>query len=216
MNIIDKRPRGLIKDFIWVKDDTLSESFCEHVIQKFDNDPRKNDGIIGSLHQRVDKSVKDVKDITITRESDWSDEDAVFFKSLEKGLEEYSDYLYEINKGVCNSFPNPLFLTHDTGYKVQKYEPISGHYNWHHDWSMTVDPVASRVFTFMWYLNTIDEKDDGYTEFADGTRIQPERGKLVLFPATWTFLHRGYPPKVKKYTCNGWIHCRPDYSNIKV
>ena len=61
----------------------------------------------------------------------------------------------------------------------------------------------------MWYLNTIEEKDDGYTEFIDGTKIQPVVGRLIFFPATWTFLHRGYPPKVKKYLCNGWMHARP-------
>ena len=55
----------------------------------------------------------------------------------------------------------------------------------------------------------IDEKDEGDTEFADGTRIQPVAGRLIFFPATWTFLHRGYPPKVKKYLCNGWIHSSP-------
>ena len=67
---------------------------------------------------------------------------------------------------------------------------------------------ATRIFTFMWYLNTIKEEDEGYTEFADGTRLQPERGTLVMFPATWTFLHRGFPPKVRKYICNGWIFAK--------
>ena len=108
----------------------------------------------------------------------------------------------------CKSFPNPTFGISDTGYKVQKYEP-GGCYHWHHDWSMSSQPVASRIFTFMWYLNTIEEKDDGYTEFADGTKIQPVVGRLIFFPATWTFLHRGYPPKVSKYLCNGWIHSSP-------
>ena len=75
---------------------------------------------------------------------------------------------------------------------------------------MTFEPVSSRIFTFMWYLNTIEEKDEGYTEFVDGTKIQPVAGRLIFFPATWTFLHRGYPPKVKKYLCNGWIHARPN------
>ena len=37
MDLID-RPRGLIKDFIYVKDKTLSKSFCDAVIKKFDED----------------------------------------------------------------------------------------------------------------------------------------------------------------------------------
>ena len=37
MDILD-RPKGLIKDFIYVKDNSLSESFCNEVIEKFDKD----------------------------------------------------------------------------------------------------------------------------------------------------------------------------------
>ena len=75
MDLIDK-PRGLIKDFIFVKDNSLPKSFCDEVIKKFDEDPRQRDGIIGKdTNQRVDKSLKDTKDIHIsTRE-----EDKVFF-----------------------------------------------------------------------------------------------------------------------------------------
>ena len=207
MDIIDK-PRGLIKDFIYVKDNSLSKSFCDEVIKKFDEDPRQRDGVIGaSVNKRVDKSVKDTKDIHISSSTGWEREDKVFFESLKLGLDEYNDYLANLND-CCKSYPNPTFSTQDTGYKVQKYEP-GGCYHWHHDWSMSEQPVASRIFTFMWYLNTIEEKDEGYTEFADGTRIQPVSGRLIFFPATWTFLHRGYPPKVKKYLCNGWIHSSP-------
>ena len=59
MDLIDK-PRGLIKDFIFVKDNSLPKSFCDEVIKKFDEDPRQRDGIIGKdTNQRVDKSLKD-------------------------------------------------------------------------------------------------------------------------------------------------------------
>ena len=207
MDLLDK-PRGLIKDFIFVKDNSLPKSFCDEVIKKFDEDPRQRDGIIGKdTNQRVDKSLKDTKDIHISTTTGWEKEDKVFFESLKLGLNEYNEYLSNLND-CCKSYPNPTFGTNDTGYKVQKYEP-GGCYHWHHDWSMSSEPIASRIFTFMWYLNTIEEKDEGYTEFADGTRVQPIAGRLIFFPATWTFLHRGYPPKVKKYLCNGWIHSSP-------
>ena len=86
----------------------------------------------------------------------------------------------------------------DTGYQIQKTQP-GDYYIWHHD------QTTSRLVTFIWYLN--DVKDDGYTEFIDGTRIQPEAGKLIIFPATWDFLHRGVSPKTEtKYICTGWVH----------
>ena len=206
---LEDRPKGFIKDFIYLKENSLSKDFCEHVIQKFDDDPRKKDGVVGSEGVKVDKNLKDTVDIHISSTVGWEKEDDIFFAALRVGLREYSDYLSELNDGCCQSFPNPNFNTSDTGYKVQMYKP-GGTYHWHHDWSMSVEPVASRIFTFMWYLNTIEEQDEGYTEFADGTKIQPVEGRLIFFPATWTFLHRGYPPKVNKYLCNGWMHSHPN------
>ncbi len=205
---IEDKPRGSIRDFVYIRENTLSESFCEHVINRFNHDGRKRDGVIGHTSNRVDKNVKDTKDLKISGLDDWVEEDNTFYESLREGLDEYYEYLEKINEGICNAFPNTSFTTNDTGYKVQMYEP-GGTYHWHHDWSMSSDPVASRIFTFMWYLNTIDEKDDGYTEFADGTKIQPVAGKQIFFPATWTYIHRGYPSKVNKYLCNGWIFSRP-------
>ena len=207
---IEDRPKGAIEDFIYVRDNALPVDFCDRVIQRFDGDDRKEDGVVGSkeIGNRVDKNVKDTKDLKISVYDDWKYEDDIFFKSLSEGLKKYYEYVIDKNAGICNVIPSSLFDTNDTGYKVQMYEP-EGAYHWHHDWSMESQPVSTRIFTFMWYLNTIDEKDDGYTEFVDGTKIQPVVGRQVFFPATWTYLHRGYPPKVKKYICNGWIYARP-------
>ena len=36
------------------------------------------------------------------------------------------------------------------------------------------------MLTFIWYLNDITE--GGYTEFNTGFKVQPEAGKLVIFP----------------------------------
>ena len=71
-------------------------------------------------------------------------------------------------------------------------------YNWHQD------GMDNRMLTIIWYLNDIDE--DGYTEFYTGLKIQPKMGKILMFPALWPWIHRGYPPKYEtKYICTGWI-----------
>ena len=71
-----------------------------------------------------------------------------------------------------------------------------------------MDDDASRVYTYIWYLNTIKKKDGGYTQFIDGTKMQPKAGRLVMFPALWPYLHRAFPPKVRKYICTGWIYAK--------
>ncbi len=193
----------MYNNLIWSKDDSLNKSFCDHIIEKFENDPNKRDGVVGSNAPRVDKNIKVTTDFTISRSPDWKEEDDILFKALAEGLKEYKNYLLSKHDHLI---PNLNYLMKDAGYKIQRYDPY-GFYDWHNDWVM--DKNGSRVFVFMWYLNTIKIKDGGYTEFLSGKRIQPKCGKLVFFPATWTYVHRGYRPLVRKYLCNGWIYAKP-------
>jgi len=200
----DVRPRASLSDYIWVKENSLTRYFCNKVIKKFDEEPGKYDGRIGD-DRRIDKSIKATSDFSITGHKEWQKEDAIFYAALKEGLQDYFAHIKSIhpnNYAACGANK-----TRDTGYKLQRYEP-GGFYDWHNDWTMD-NKNGSRVYVFMWYLNTIRKKDGGYTEFTDGTRLQPKCGSLVFFPATWTYLHRGYPPKVRKYLCNGWIFAKP-------
>ena len=189
-----------INPFIWAKDKTLSSEFCNHCIEKFNSDDRVYDAMAGFA---IQPDLKRGKDLVISEFDDWKSEDKVFYESIHSSISEYQEY---VNKNVPSYQGNvQIFksdLISDTGYQMQKTEP-SQFYDWHSD-ALTINNQI-RVLTFIWYLNTITE--DGYTEFWDGTKVQPEQGKLLIFPATWDFIHRGYPPKSEtKYICTGWIH----------
>ena len=112
MSLLDTRPKAEVKDFIYIKKNSITESFCEHVIKKFNKDPRKGDGVIGFNAQRVDKTVKDTKDIHISTAEGWEDEDKIFFDALGIGLQEYSEY-------VAKDFQTPhlIHLIQDIKYK---------------------------------------------------------------------------------------------------
>ena len=187
-------------DLIWIKKGSLTKSFCNNLIKKFDKEPNISDGITLSGYK---PDVKQTKDFVLSGNPLWKNEDAILYKALQLGLIDYVKHLVSINPTCC---PDTSHKLSDTGYKLQRYEP-NGFYTWHNDWSL--DRNGSRVYTFMWYLNTIQEEDEGYTEFIDGTKIQPKCGNLLFFPATWTYVHRGYPPKVRKYICNGWFYSKP-------
>ena len=185
-----------ISDFIWVKDNVLTPDFCKHCIEKFEKDGTKSDGCVGS---GIRKDIKDTKDVMITSNGNWPEEDEVFQKSLTECLHEYEEYLCEI----APTFEVDGYEYYDTGYQIQRYEPDAG-YRWHHD-DNVAQSLEQRAMTFIWYLNSI--KEDGYTEFVDGTRVRAKEGRIVIFPSGWTFLHRGYPPKnQRKYICTGWLH----------
>ena len=196
----------MFKELIWVKENSLSEDFCNQVINKFETDPHRKVGEVDQNNPRVDKSLKVTIDTPITGNIAWREEDEVLYKALGKGLYDYEIYLEKISSGKWNLHPSDGYQVKDTGYKVQKYEP-NGFYNWHHDWCM--DEGFSRIYTYIWYINTIKEEDGGWTEFVDGTKIQPKVGSILIFPATWTYVHRGYTTKVPKYIVTGWIYARP-------
>tara|TARA_B100001996_G_C18416878_1_gene499088 strand:+ start:29 stop:655 length:627 start_codon:yes stop_codon:yes gene_type:complete len=198
----DINPLANLSDFIWSKEKSLSESFCENMIEKFDeSDHQQYDGVIGT--GQTDPWVKQTRDLIIgSHLDDWQEEDDILYKSLKDGLDEYSSYLDSIHSSLVFS---SLIKLHDAGFQIQRYEP-DGFYEWHHDWSMK--DGCSRLWTFIWYLNTIKTEDGGYTQFIDGTKVQPKAGKLIIFPATWNYLHRAFPPKVRKYIATGWVYGR--------
>ena len=191
MKFFNRKKKTKFTDFIYVERDALPKSFCNNVIEKFEQDDRKRQGQVGG---GVQLDIKRSSDLSISELDDWKSYDQAFFKSLSGGLKKYIRFLpeeYMKHRALSE-------LGNDTGYQIQRTQP-NDYYIWHHDQTTT------RLVTFIWYLNDI--KDGGYTEFIDGTRIQPEAGKLIIFPATWDFLHRGVSPKTEtKYLCTGWVH----------
>ena len=191
MKFFERKKKTKFSDFIYIERDALPKSFCNNVIEKFEQDDRKRQGQVGSgVHLEIKRS----SDLSITELEDWKSYDQAFFRCLNNGLKKYVRFLpqeYTMYKALSE-------IKNDTGYQIQRTQP-GDYYIWHHD------QTTSRLVTFIWYLN--DVKDGGYTEFIDGTRIQPEAGKLIIFPSTWDFLHRGVSPKTEtKYLCTGWVH----------
>ena len=86
--------------------------------------------------------------------------------------------------------------------KVQE-TPIGGGYHLWHCEQSGVD-LATRVLSWTIYLNDVDE--GGETEFLyQHKRIKAEKGKILMFPASFTHTHRGNPPiSNEKYIVTGW------------
>jgi hypothetical protein len=188
-------------DFLKIFDGNLTEDFCRFCIEKFEVDERKYQG---EVSLRVDLDIKDSIDLRISGLNGWEAADAIFEAQFREPAREYLDFLVEMCVGIHSPY--------DSGYQIQRTLPGGG-YDWHNDSS--VEPNGDhRLFTYIWYLNTITD-GSGYTEFFDGTRIQPVAGRLILFPSTWTWVHRGIPPATgKKYIATGWMYTQFDHSKF--
>jgi hypothetical protein len=91
--------------------------------------------------------------------------------------------------------------------RMKRYIPGSGDEFKVHTDSWCAD-TAKRFLVYFWYLNTVQV--GGETEFYGldrPVRITPEAGTLIMFPASWQYLHAGLPPiSNNKYIIGGYFH----------
>jgi hypothetical protein len=93
---------------------------------------------------------------------------------------------------------------HYATIKIQKTVPTEGYHAWHIEKSKSYED-RSRVFVYAVYLNDVEE--GGETEFLHfSKREKPTKGKIVIWPASFPYLHRGNPPlSGEKYLLTSWI-----------
>lgn len=94
---------------------------------------------------------------------------------------------------------------YSTAQKMQMTPAGGGYHIWHCEDS-TSNADSNRAAVWMLYLN--DDYDGGETEFLYyKRRVNPERGKLLIWPAGYTHTHRGgLVLKGNKYVVTGWIN----------
>ena len=91
---------------------------------------------------------------------------------------------------------------HSSGCLLQKNEPTQGYHNFHSETSEISN--ASRTLVWSVYFNDVAE--GGETEFLyQKQKIKPKSGRIVIFPGSFTHLHRGNPPYETKYIATGWL-----------
>ena len=222
----------LTDPWIWVWNNALPDDFCDHLIDKFEKEAanekeslvQKGITIGDSMKLETDLpskfEVPDIKqsdDLAISDAKEWKDEDQFLHKTLTQMLVQYQEYsasnivLPHTPIGFVDT-PSAIvdLVNHvgslkggvtDTGFQMQRTKPHHG-YGWHHDFWAS-DENGIRILTFIFYLNTVRE---GWTQFYHGDQVQPQKGRVMLFPSTATYYHQGYPPLDTKYIITGWLH----------
>ena len=138
---------------------------------------------------------------------DRSDPDAyalseVIVRGVTAALEQY---LKErpLFRAVCPDqelFVMPIF-------NLQRYAPGEGFKQWHCDWTISDEATEPehRVLAWILYCDSVEEAG---TEFHwQQHHEEAERGKLVIFPAGPSHIHRGrVNPTASKTIATGWIN----------
>lgn len=189
------------ENFIRVYDNVVSKEFCRGIIDYFEwcseNNKTWERGETTSIYKKDESCC-------IQPSNFWE---------INFAKEHLSGYIEDFNRAfwddcypkyvkdfdIINTFSRHNILT----YKVQKTVPSGGYHVWHCEHGII--EFSRRISTFVLYLN--DVPSGGETEFLhQRVRVAPKEGTLVIFPASYTHVHRGNPPlRGTKYILTGWI-----------
>jgi len=184
----------IFSDFIMFHRNQVPKELCEEVINAFETN--NNEALIcpglqgrDGIKKRYDFAVR-LSKININLGNEIN-------KILEKNL------LIYLEKYALG---NNLFYSPEI--KLQKTPPGGGFHSWHFEDGNYQD--CDRELVWMIYMN--DDYEGGETEFLyQRTRVEPEQGLLLIWPADFTHMHRGNMvlSDHNKYICTGWINRIP-------
>jgi hypothetical protein len=196
-------------EFIYECDDVFPVDFCNRVIEKYENSGKKFRGLVG-VDAVLSTDRKMSTDLRIYRDPEWVKEDNYFHETIRKAMKKYETFLLkmDVDDEVKKQISDTLFATHVHSPQIQKTE-VGQFYHWHQDQH---DPPHWGLFTYIIYLNDIEKDSGGATEFSCGKIIQPKVGKIIFFPSTWTYYHRGKTLKrgTKYIATNQLLYMHPD------
>jgi Rps23 Pro-64 3,4-dihydroxylase Tpa1-like proline 4-hydroxylase len=193
-----------MNNLIYVNE-SLSEELCNRIISFFENEDNKN---IGRMLGGIDLTHKNTTDFSIpVSNTHWDEINMILQRELQQNLTKYITQTKSIfNHNIF--FKNKNSVLFEDCYNIQKYKKNEGFYSYHDDFHIDACNNSYRKITYIWYLNDVFE--GGETELLSSILIKPKCGNILLFPACWTFPHRGkMPVSNDKYIITGWL-----YANI--
>lgn len=177
-----------LTDYIKIYENAIDADVCRYYIDRFEKDTehqlQRREGVFNFTEVNTIQAKWDLTPL---------------FESI---LEHRSRYWTDCQ--ITRQHVNP-----DHGWeeiRMKRYVPGTGdEFKVHTDgWGAE---TAQRFLVYFWYLN--DVAQGGETEFYgldQPVRVTPKAGTLIMFPATWQYLHAGLPPvSGNKYIIGGYF-----------
>ncbi|MDC3101793.1 2OG-Fe(II) oxygenase [Candidatus Pelagibacter sp.] len=177
----------------------LNDNLCNQIINFFQNNPQLHKKGVTSGNT-INEDVKKTTDITINP-NNLKNKDYDLFVT-------YFNHLNECFLDYKEQFPFLKTFIKKIGigpFNIQKYSP-GDHFLRLHSERTSINTLQ-RLFAWMTYLNDVKEEDGGSTDFDYyKIKVNPERGKTLIWPAEWTHAHFGSVLKSgEKFIITGWI-----------
>lgn len=179
--------------FIGEFDGFIDESYCREIIQYY----KSFDDLHVFQGRYMPKHLRDDEGLFFL--------DPVRIKDLHP---HYSQYFFDVLKEhLLPVYYDKFSILQEREYnckqlKMKKITAGGGYHQWHYESSKS---DLDRKLVVQVYLN--DVKEGGETEFLyQNKRIDAKRGKVLIWPADWTYTHRGNPPIGQdKYILTTWL-----------
>ena len=191
-----------INNFIGIYDGYITEEECNNAIKLYENEDKFNKTLnrIGGENASI-LSKQDQQYFAASHNI------TVWWETLKTMILNYDQAWkhYIKNTGASEAFGQDEFYY--TTLKIQKTLPTEGYHVWHVEHGKGFDNEA-RAFVFSIYLNDVEE--GGETEFLHfSKRVKPKKGRIVIWPASFPYIHRGNSPlSGKKYLLTSWMLLR--------
>lgn len=194
----------MIDDFIYLNKHSISKELCDEIINFYEEDKKFH--YKGVTSSGLNINIKNTFDLQINDDvldDKWNRIRDFLFKELNINI---NRYLKQLNDNDSYKDDNYKLLKNEyiiETFQMQKYVKCEGKFIYHHDFN--VKNNTHRIITYLWYLNDVEQ--GGETEILGNIKVKPEAGKLLLFPASWTFPHSGkIPISNDKYIITGWVY----------
>jgi hypothetical protein len=194
--------KNSIKDFIGVYDGYVSDEACDQAIELFKKYNEFNKVFSRFTSEGTTQDIKNDKTLfcipeILTEEEFNINKIKVLMINFDMALRHY----YE-ETNIKKYTAEDIMTDH---VKIQKTLPGQGYHVWHTERYAERDGTK-RVLAYTIYLNSV--KEGGETEFLhQSQRVKPVKGRIVIWPAGFPYVHRGNPPlSGEKYIVTSWIN----------
>ena len=181
--------------YIRVYKNAVSNTFCDELIQKFEDNPKQYH------YQKRANPNRNFKmsfnQIHISNEKNWKEEDKYLMNMFPKYVDRYRE--------ECDVIESQWPL--EWGYepiRFKRYLPNGNEF-----FSPHVDVTnygnANRFLVFFLYLDNNNAGQTSFPQLDIGSNCV--KGSLLMFPPMWPWLHAGEPPIQKpKYIIGSYLH----------
>ena len=194
--------KNSIKNFIGIYDGYIPDQACDQAIELFNKYNEFNKTFTRFSSENATQDIKQDKSLAVLPEimTDIEfniDKLKLLMVNFDIALRHY--YTETNLKKYCDS--SELITDY---VKIQKTLKTEGYHIWHVEHAKGND-CDKRVLAYTIYLNTVEE--GGETEFLyQSQRVKPVKGRIVIWPAGFPYVHRGNPPlSGEKYIVTSWI-----------